>query len=124
MVEERHQVHVALSVEPLELGGGPLELNGVVRDVRVQGEHEGVPVSERIGRVTVQPARGAVGGDEPRHRGQIIAETAKAPRRVQIRRGRDIVVTRCEKVRDSSPGSELVDEPNEADIPLGWVFAR
>lgn len=61
-MEEGGDVRVAAQVESLELRAGPGELGGVVGDVGVDREDEGVAEAEGVGGVTVTAARGAVAG--------------------------------------------------------------
>ena len=62
MMEERHHMRIALPVQVFELASSPRELRRVFGDVRIQGKHEGVAVSDGVGRVALQPSRRPVRG--------------------------------------------------------------
>ena len=57
VMKERHHVAIARAVEVLELIGGPGELNGIGRDVRVEREEERIAVTKRVRRVAGEPPR-------------------------------------------------------------------
>ena len=108
---------------PSDVIDDPRQLHAIGRDVRIDDDEEGVAVSERLGRIAVEPPGRAVGRQQSGHCGQRVLQAGRAIGIALWHRGH-IVVADGKEVRDASGPRDPLHDRCEHGPPLAALSAE
>src|SRR6185503_8023178 len=112
-MKERDHVPVSPTLEALELLLRPLDLDRIVRDVRVERDEETVAVAKRIRRISLQTPRRSLRRNQLRHRGERILQSLRS----STFAASNLVIADREEIRDVCRTCQPFDDRVEADVP-------
>src|ERR1700675_4908679 len=122
LMAEDENVHVASSVQPLELAFHPLKLLFVAGDIRVQSDHEGIAVTKGECRIAGEAAGRTIRRDQGGNGVEIISQRGEAFWVVYCKGSAHVMISRHQEVRDTGLGSEPVNQRHKTYFPLMCVL--